>query len=239
MIPQVDVLVVCVPISATVATIRKYAPLLTDGKALILLAGESEITITSALEATSPKVEVMLVHNLWGPQAATMKDKNAIVVRTSRSGRFCGEFEAFLYKHGADIYHDSPEKHDLLMGIGQKLPTVISVALAMTLDMNNITADDIAGHCTLTSLYPILAMARVHAQNSRTYAEIMATSGEGRKIVRDFSDNLKKVIAMADGVAIQRLTELIDLNVDHLSDEFIRARMEQAKAVDEVLGRMI
>jgi len=239
MIPQVDVLVVCVPISATVATIRKYAPLLTDGKALILLAGESETTITSALEATSPEVEVMLVHNLWGPQAATMKDKNAIVVRTSRSGRFCGEFEAFLYKHGADIYHDSPEKHDLLMGIGQKLPTVISVALAMTLDMNNITADDIAGHCTLTSLYPILAMARIHAQNSRTYAEIMATSGEGRKIVRDFSGNLKKVIAMADEVAIQRLTELIDLNVDHLSDEFIRARMEQAKAVDEVLGRMI
>jgi prephenate dehydratase/prephenate dehydrogenase len=239
MISEVDVLVVCVPISATVEAIRQYGPLLTDGMALILLAGESETTITCALEVTSPGVEVMLVHNLWGPQAATMKDKNAIVVRTSRSGRFCGEFEAFLYKHGADIYHDSPDKHDLLMGVGQKLPTVISVALAMTLDMNDITAEDIAGHCTLTSLYPILAMARVHAQNPRTYAEIMATSGEGRKIVRDFSDNLKKVIAMADASAIGNLTELINLNVDHLTDDFIRARMEQAKAVDEVLGRMI
>ncbi|HHD63155.1 MAG TPA: prephenate dehydrogenase/arogenate dehydrogenase family protein [Desulfobulbaceae bacterium] len=239
MISEVDVLVLCVPISATVAAIQQYGPLLTDGMALILLAGESETTVTCALEVTSPGVEVMLVHNLWGPQAATMKDKNAIVVRTSRSGRFCGEFEAFLYKHGADIYHDSPNKHDLLMGVGQKLPTVISVALAMTLEMNNITAEDIAGHCTLTSLYPILAMARVHAQNPRTYAEIMATSGEGRKIVRDFSDNLKKVIAMADASAIGNLTELINLNVDHLTDDFIRARMEQAKAVDEVLGRMV
>ena len=104
----------------------------------------------------------MLVHNLWGPQAATMKDKNAIVVRTARSGKFCSEFEAFLYKHGADIYQDSASRHDLLMGIGQKLPTVISVALAMTLDGNGITAGDIDSHCTLTSLYPILAMARVH-----------------------------------------------------------------------------
>ena len=239
MISQVDVLVICVPISATVETIQRYAPLLEDGKALILLAGEAETTVQSALAVTSSGVEVMLVHNLWGPQAATMKDKNAIVVRTSRSGRFCAEFEAFLYKHGADIYHDSPEKHDLLMGIGQKLPTVISVALAMTLGMNDITAEDIAGHCTLTSLYPILAMARVHAQHSRTYAEIMATSGESRKIVHDFSKNLQDVITQADAGKIKKLATLIDSNVEHLTDEFIHARMNQAKAVDEVLGRII
>jgi len=239
MIPEVDVLAICVPISATVATIERYAPLLDDGQALVLLAGEAEKTVQKALEVTSDGVEVMLVHNLWGPQAATMKDKNAIVVRTSRSGRFCAEFEAFLYKHGADIYQDSPDKHDLLMGIGQKLPTVISVALAMTLDMNGITAEDIAGHCTLTSLYPILAMARVHAQNPRTYAEIMAMSGESSKIVSDFADNMKKVMAMAGGSDIHRLVDLIDENAEHLSREFIRARMEQAKAVDEVLGRMV
>ncbi len=239
MIPQVDVLVICVPISATVDTISAYAPLLSDGKALILLAGESATTVERALAVTSPGVEVMLVHNLWGPQAATMKDKNAVVVRTARSGRFCGEFEAFLYKHGADIYHDSAEKHDLLMGIGQKLPTVISVALAMTLDMNNITAEDIAGHCTLTSLYPILAMARVHSQNPRTYAEIMSTSGESRKIVLDFAENLEKVVDMADGSEIEKLADLIHLNADHLTEDFLKARMHQAKAVDEVLGRMI
>ena len=239
MIPQVDVVVICVPISATAETVARYGPLLTDGKALILLAGESETTIERALQVTSSGVEVMLVHNLWGPQAVTMKDKNAVVVRTSRSGRFCSEFEAFLYKHGADIYQDSAEKHDLLMGVGQKLPTVISVALAMTLDMNKITPEDIAGHCTLTSLYPILAMARVHSQNPRTYAEIMSTSGESKKIVEDFADNLKKVVALADESAIENLCELIKLNAEHLTDDFLQGRMQQAKALDEVLGKMI
>ena len=107
MIPQVDVVVVCVPISATTETVRKYGPMVEGGKALILLAGESEKTLNTALEVTGDDVEVMLVHNLWGPQAATMKDKNAIVVRTARSGRLCTEFETFLYKHGADIYQDS------------------------------------------------------------------------------------------------------------------------------------
>jgi prephenate dehydrogenase/prephenate dehydratase len=239
MIGKVDVVVVCVPISVTSATIRQYGPLLDAGKALILLAGESEETIGSALAATNEEVEVMLVHNLWGPQAATMKDKNAIVVRTSRSGMFCSEFEAFLYKHGADIYHDSPSKHDLLMGIGQKLPTVISVALAMTLGENNITSEDIASHCTLTSLYPILAMSRVHSQNPRTYAEIMSTSGDSRKIVSDFARNLDKVMRMAEKASISSLCDLINDNAEHLTETFLQARMQQAKAVDEVLGRMI
>ena len=239
MIAEVDVVVICVPISATAATIKEYGPLIKDGKALVLLAGESETTLNTALEVIGSGVEVMLVHNLWGPQAATMKDKNAIVVRTARSGRFCSEFEAFLYKHGADIFQDAASKHDLLMGIGQKLPTVISVALAMTLDANGITADDIASHCTLTSLYPILAMARVHSQNPRTYAEIMATSGDSRKIVHDFALNLDRVIAIADEAKITELCEMIDRNSEHLTTEFLDARMNQAKAVDEVLGRMI
>ncbi|MGD9948227.1 MAG: prephenate dehydratase domain-containing protein [Desulfobulbus sp.] len=239
MIGQVDVVVICVPISVTSATVRRFGPLLAAGKALILLAGESEDTIKAALETTNEEVEVMLVHNLWGPQAATMKDKNAIVVRTSRSGMFCSEFEAFLYKHGADIFHDSPSKHDLLMGIGQKLPTMISVALAMTLDENGITSDDIASHCTLTSLYPILAMSRVHSQNPRTYAEIMSTTGDSRKIVIDFAKNLRMVMGMADEASIKGLCDLIDENADHLTPTFLQARMRQAKAVDEVLGRML
>ena len=75
MIATVDVVVVCVPISVTAATIAKYGPLMRDGQALIILAGESENTIASALESTSQGVEIMFVHNLWGPQAIAMKDK--------------------------------------------------------------------------------------------------------------------------------------------------------------------
>jgi prephenate dehydratase/prephenate dehydrogenase len=239
MIGQVDVVAICVPISATVDTIRRYAPLLKGGQALVLLAGESEMTLREALEVTDEDVEVMLVHNLWGPQAATMKDKNAIVVRTQRSGRLCTEFETFLYKHGAEIYQDSAARHDLLMGIGQKLPTVISVALAMTLDEHEISSEDIDSHCTLTSLYPILAMARVHSQNPRTYAEILSTSGDSRRIVHDFARNLQFVMNMADEARIQELCSLITRNSAHLTEEFLKSRMLQAKAVDEVLGRLI
>ncbi len=236
MISQVDVVIVCVPISVTAKTIEQYGQYLQEGQALILLAGESENTLETALTATDDGVEVMLVHNLWGPQALTMKDKNASIVRTHRSGSYCSEFEAFLYKHGADIFEDTPSKHDLLMGVGQKLPTTISVALAMTLQQYNIDCNDIGSHSTLTSIYGILAMARIHNQNPRTYAEIMATSGDGRKIVRSFAENIFKVIEIAEDAQIDTLSHIMKNNSTYLTQEFLDLRMQQAKAVDETLS---
>lgn len=239
MIPQVDVVVVCVPISATNPTIRQYGPLLKAGQALILLAGEAEDTIECALSATAPEIEVMLVHNLWGPKAATMKDKNAAVVRTSRSGPLCSEFEAFLYKHGAEIFQDTPAKHDLLMGVSQKLPTAISLAIAMTLRDQAIAPDDIASHSTLTSLYGIMAMARVHIQNPQTYAEIMAAKGAGNTIVDTFYSNLHQVMTMAKDGDINQLCATMEASRAYLSEEFLQAQMEQALAVDQTLGRVL
>jgi prephenate dehydratase/prephenate dehydrogenase len=239
MIPQVDVVVICVPISSTASTVKKYGPLIKDGQALIILAGVAENALDEALKVTRPGVEVMLVHNLWGPQAKTMKDKNATVVRTTRSGLFCSEFEAFLYKHGALINQDSPSQHDLLMGVGQKLPTTVSVALAMTLKDNQIPNNEIGTHSTLTSLYGILAMARIHTQNPRTYAEIMATAGDGRKIVKSFADNLVKLMDLANSGKIDELCKIIEENKNYLSDDFLEARMKQSLAVDETLGKII
>ena len=93
------------------------------------------------------------------------------------------------------------------MGVGQKLPTAISVALAMTLNQHSISYDDIGSHSTLTSLYGILAMARVHNQNPMTYAEIMATTGDGRKIVRSFAENFEIITALAEQGEIAKLFE--------------------------------
>lgn len=239
MIPQVDVVVICVPISATPAAIAEYGPRLAENQGLILLAGEAENVLRAALSHTKEGVEVLLVHNLWGPAAASMKDKNASVVRTTRSGVLSSEFEAFLYKLGAKISLDTPGRHDLMMGVSQKLPTSISVALAMALKDNAIPPEDIGSHSTLTSLYSILSMARVHGQNPRTYGEIMATSGQGRRIVKSFAENLARITEMAESGDIEALCAVIEENRRYLSDAFIKDRMQQALAVDATLGRVL
>jgi prephenate dehydratase/prephenate dehydrogenase len=239
MIPRVEVVIICVPISATPGTIERYAPLLRDGQALIVMAGEAEAPLAAARQYCRPGVELMLVHNLWGPQAATMKDKNVTVVRTPQSGALCSEFESFLYKHGAIISHDTPVKHDKLMGVSQKLPTAISMAMAMALRDNDIAPEDIGSHSTLTSLYGILAMSRLHAQSPRTYGEILAGKGAGRAIVRDFVANLIKIMDLAENEDITGLCAIITENRGFLTEDFLKDRMKQSLAVDGTLGRLI
>ena len=119
----------------------------------------------------------------------------------------------------------------------QKLPTTVSVALAMTLRDHNIDCDDINSHSTLTSLYGILAMARIHNQNPRTYAEIMATVGDSRKIVRSFAENILKLIDLAEQGEIAELANIMETNKSTMPQSFLLARMKQAKAVDEVMSQ--
>ena len=85
----------------------------------------------------------------------------------------------------------------------------------------------------------ILAMARVHTQNPRTYAEIMSTTGDGRKIVKSFAENLVKVMEMANEGKIDELCSIINENRHYLTDDFLKARMKQSLAVDETLGKII
>ncbi|MDF1578525.1 MAG: prephenate dehydrogenase/arogenate dehydrogenase family protein [Desulfobulbales bacterium] len=239
MIGQVEVVIICVPISATPAAIEKYGPRLKEGQALIVMAGEAEGPLETAMRSCSPGVELILVHNLWGPQAATMKDKNVAVVRTPRSGVLCSEFESFLYKHGAIISRDTPVKHDKLMGVSQKLPTAISMAMAMALRDGSINPEDIGSHSTLTSLYSILAMSRLHAQNPRTYGEILAGKGAGRTIVSDFIKNLIRIQELAEEDRITELCAIIEQNREFLTEDFLKDRMKQSLAVDNTLGRII
>jgi prephenate dehydrogenase len=109
--------------------------------------------------------------------------------------------------------------------------------MAAALREYGINCKDIGSHSTLTSLYGILAMARVHNQNPRTYAEIMATTGDGKKIVRSFTKNLQQIVDLAEEGRIQELCDLMDQNRAYLTPAFLTARMKQARAVDEILTR--
>jgi hypothetical protein len=67
----------------------------------------------------------------------------------------------------------------------------------------------------------------------------MATTGDGRKIVKSFAENLVKLMDMANEGKIDELCAIIDENKQYLTDDFLRSRMKQSLAVDETLGKII
>ena len=79
-------------------------------------------------------------------------------------------------------------------------------------------------------------MARVHNQNPRTYAEIISTGGEGKKIIASFIENLQKISELADLRSLETLAEIIENNRALMPANFLRTKMNQAQAVDAVLS---
>ncbi len=236
MIPKVDVVIPCIPISAGAQVLEQYAKLLKPGQALILLTGEATETLQKALEYTDSQVEVMAVHNLWGPNALNMKNKNAIIIKTDHSGELCQEFENFLYKHGARITHDPPEKHNLMMGIEQKLPTAISIAFANILRKNQITSADLQAHSTLTSIYFILSISRLHAQSPKTYSEILASNYEGTGILTDFLQELEVVKTLGEAGEREALEEMVHQNTRYLGHKFLNRYFALTQNIDRLLS---
>jgi prephenate dehydrogenase len=236
MIPQVDVVIPCVPISAGAQVLHQYAKLLQPGQALILLAGEATETLQKALEYTAPQVEIMAIHNLWGPNAKNMKNKNAIIIKTDRSGELCQEFENFLYKHGAHLTHDRPTKHNLMMGIEQKLPTAISIAFANVLRRYQITPADLQAHATLTSIYFILSISRLHAQSPKTYTEILTSNFEGTGILTDFLQELEVVKTLGEQGERQALEEMVRQNTTYLGHTFLDQYFTLTQNIEAVLN---
>jgi prephenate dehydratase/prephenate dehydrogenase len=236
MIPQVDVVIPCVPISAGAQVLHQYAKLLQPGQALILLAGEATETLQKALEYTAPQVEIMAIHNLWGPNAKNMKNKNAIIIKTDRSGELCQEFENFLYKHGAHLTHDRPKKHNLMMGIEQKLPTAISIAFANVLRRYQITPADLQAHATLTSIYFILSISRLHAQSPKTYTEILTSNFEGTGILTDFLQELEVVKTLGEQGERHALEEMVRQNTNYLGHKFLDRYFTLTQNIDALLS---
>lgn len=236
MIPQVDVVIPCVPISAGAQVLLQYAKLLQPGQALILLAGEATETLQKALEYTAPKVEIMAIHNLWGPNAKNMKNKNAIIIKTDRSGELCQEFENFLYKHGAHLTHDRPKKHNLMMGIEQKLPTAISIAFANVFRRYQITPADLQAHATLTSIYFILSISRLHAQSPKTYTEILTSNFEGTGVLTDFLQELEVVKTLGEQGERQALEEMVRQNTKYLGRTFLDQYFTLTQNIEAVLN---
>lgn len=240
MIPLVDVVGICVPISAAESVIRQYGKLLSSGQALITLAGETTNTINEALKNTSDGVEVMNVHPLFGPLATDMEGKNVIITKTERSNKLCEEFEGLFHKYDSNVTYDSPEKHDLMMGIEQKVPTALAIAFGglfgSCMKEKGVTPEDIENHWTLTSIYPILQMARIHGQPSRTYAEILS-SNKGVEILTKFRNELDKVIELSKKDNVESLEELIEKNAGQLGKEFLEKMLTLSKEVDVVLSK--
>ncbi len=209
LVPQVNVVVVTVPIGVTGAVLEEICPQLREDQLLVDLTSVKTPFVT---EMERSKAEVLSAHPMFAPTLASTAGQSCVVCRV-RVGDKSRWFEDVLREAGLRLVEMTPDSHDRTMAIVQGLTHFQAI---------------VAGHCmaamgfqpseSLATASPVykarLAMiGRILAQNPRLYAEIQI-----------FNPYVRSVLAH-----VQRSSELLAgfveaQDVDGFAREFVRVR---------------
>ncbi|MCE5282009.1 MAG: prephenate dehydrogenase/arogenate dehydrogenase family protein [Deltaproteobacteria bacterium] len=124
------VVIVSVPIAATMEVIDRVGPLLPEDSLLMDFTSLKEASVRRMLNAT--RAEVVGCHPLFGPDCPSLAGQNVILC-PARGERWLRWTERLLVKAGARVTLASPQTHDRMMALVQGLTHLETVLMALTL----------------------------------------------------------------------------------------------------------
>ena len=131
------VVIVAVPIAATLDVIRTVGPHLPEDALLMDLTSLKEEPVRVMVEATA--AEVVGCHPLFGPDCPSLAGQN-IVLCPGRGERWLNRMEGLFAKGGARVTVTTPAEHDRMMALVQGLTHLDTILMGLTLRDSGVEA---------------------------------------------------------------------------------------------------
>lgn len=131
-IPAMDIVLISVPVEATVPVSLKAIPLMRDGSLLVDVAAV-KTPIVEAITGNLPEsLEYLSLHPLFGPNIRRYKGENLIAVK-AKPGPLSKRLLEDLKGGGLEVSTVSPREHDMIMASYQVLHHYALLSLASAL----------------------------------------------------------------------------------------------------------
>lgn len=129
---EADVVIVSVPISATVDVVRKTARHMKKGSTIVEISSIKSGIKEEMVKVSSSGIEAVSLHPMFGPSVKDLTGKTVAVipVMNTDSER---EWASTLFP-GVDLVDVAPSKHDKLMAHILSVPYLVNMALAATMN---------------------------------------------------------------------------------------------------------
>ncbi len=195
------VVIVSVPIEATVSVIGRIGPLLSKDSLLMDLTSIKETPVRAMLSSTG--AEVMGCHPLFGPQPNTV-DNLSVVLCPARVDRWASWPSGVFAAVGIEVIETTPEEHDRMMAVVQGLNHLDTILLALTLGHCGIERSDLERFATPLFRSRLAAVDKVMEGNHRMYAEIICSNPRVAPLIEEFEkilEELKGYVRQGNGAA--------------------------------------
>ena len=130
---KADNVMICVSIDAFEDVVKKIAPSIREGQAVIDICSVKEQPV-KIMHQYIKKGLVLGTHPVFGPGSKGVRHKAFILTPTNAAERaFAEKYKGWLEKVGARVFVMSPKKHDELMSIVLGLPHFVGLVVCDTL----------------------------------------------------------------------------------------------------------
>ncbi len=203
MAPLCDVVVISVPIAATMDAIKKTGPLVPAHGFLMDLTSLKKDPVNAMLLHT--KAEVAGVHPLFGPEADSALPRR-IAVCPGRGEKWLSWLYGLFDKAGLAVTVLSPERHDQMMGIVQGVNHFSTLALALCIRHSGFALEDLAACSTQTFGQRLDRIGAILQQSPELFWSLMGETREamdGMKLFIEGAEDLFSMVNRKDETAFQ------------------------------------
>ena len=229
-----DLVMVSVPIRATVGVIREVAPLLSGEQVFCDL---TSLKVEPVRAMLSSRAEVIGLHPMFGPAAASLRGQT-IAATPARCGKETLDGVLSVFRdQGAAITLATPEDHDRMMAVIQGLTHFGTLAKAEAIRR---TGADVGETLAFTSPVYRIEMGlvgRVLAQDAGLYGDMLQLNPAVPEVLGEFEEavrTLREIVESGDG---ERFQAFFAENAAHYASYLHAATEETDDLINHVVNR--
>ena len=200
------VIIISVPIAATLDVIQLVGPHLPADSLLMDFTSLKEGPVRTMLEATA--AEVIGCHPLFGPDCPSLDGQN-VVLCPGRGGRWFGWLEGLLANKGAHVTVTTPAEHDRMMALVQGLTHLETILLGLTLRDFSIEESTLDAFSTPIFRTKRAIVNKVFDAHPELYAGILAGNSQMPAIFNRYEKNLSRLKELVLNGNSARLADLL------------------------------
>ena len=201
-----SVVVVSVPIHATIRTIERVGPHMREDAVLMDLTSVKAEPVKRMLECS--RSEVIGLHPLFGPGVVSLRGEN-VAVCPARGEKWLPRVRALFLSSGVRLVETTPERHDEMMSFVQVLTHLCGIMTGLALGESGIGREDLLSFSTPAFRAQLGLVKKIFGANPRLYADILSTNPGTPRIMEMLERNLSRVKAFVEKGDAEGLTGFI------------------------------
>jgi len=199
-----QIVVVAVPIDATIDVIRDIGPRLRQDQLLMDFTSLKEEPMAAMLDLSV--AEVVGCHPLFGPDAISLSGQN-IVLCPGRGERWLNCLKDLLEARKARVVVTTPRVHDDMMAVVQGLTHMNTIALGLALEELKIDPETLDSFSTPVFRTKKRLIEKIFSDHHGLYVEMIMRNPNKCRIIEVYKQivaEIERMIAADDAAALNR-----------------------------------